>query len=208
MYNCCNMYNYCNMCNISICFYNIRMKQLQHTYETSETFEMYTCNMSFQCNISLLSGRNGGSSTFEVYQCRARQWRRATSQGDAMPLSASQSRSTPCHRPLEAPWELDLDLDPRGRRVPAAATIVGRGEAACCHCHHWGGREEIATESIGEEEAPSERKERGRRGSAAVGRGMATTAAVGIGWYTDTAAGCGPMASVACGEENLILPFG
>jgi hypothetical protein len=36
------MYNHCNICNISIYFYNIHMKQLQHTYKT------YACNMRFQ----------------------------------------------------------------------------------------------------------------------------------------------------------------
>jgi hypothetical protein len=51
------MYNYCDICNISICFSNIRMKQLQHTTKTSETFEMYTCNKRFERNISLLLWR-------------------------------------------------------------------------------------------------------------------------------------------------------
>ena len=39
------VYNHCNMCNIPIYFCNIRMKHLKHISKTSETFEMYTCNM-------------------------------------------------------------------------------------------------------------------------------------------------------------------
>jgi hypothetical protein len=33
------VYNHCNICNIPIYFYNIHMKHLQHTYETSEILE-------------------------------------------------------------------------------------------------------------------------------------------------------------------------
>jgi hypothetical protein len=40
-----------------IYFCNIHMKQLQHTSETSETLETYTCNMCFHRNISLLRTR-------------------------------------------------------------------------------------------------------------------------------------------------------
>jgi hypothetical protein len=76
--------------------------------------------------------------------------------GDAMPSSASQLCSAPRHKPLEAPWE--LNLDPCEERVPVTATIGGRGEAACRHHHHWRGREGIAEESIGEEETPLEGK--------------------------------------------------
>jgi hypothetical protein len=39
------VYNHYNICNISICFCNIRIKHLQHTSKTSETFRMYACNM-------------------------------------------------------------------------------------------------------------------------------------------------------------------
>jgi hypothetical protein len=45
------VYNHYNICNISIYFYNIHMKHLQHT---SETIETYSCNMRFQRNTSLL----------------------------------------------------------------------------------------------------------------------------------------------------------
>ena len=38
------VYNHCNICNIPIYFCNIRMKHLQHTYET---LKIYVCNMSF-----------------------------------------------------------------------------------------------------------------------------------------------------------------
>jgi hypothetical protein len=39
------VYNHCNMCNITIYFYNIYIKYLQHTFETSKTIETYSCNM-------------------------------------------------------------------------------------------------------------------------------------------------------------------
>jgi hypothetical protein len=42
------------MCNIPIYFSNIHTKHLQYTSETSETFEIYACNMR---SISLLLGR-------------------------------------------------------------------------------------------------------------------------------------------------------
>jgi hypothetical protein len=45
------------MGNIPIYFCNIHMKHLQHTFETSETLEIYACNMRFQRNNSLLLGR-------------------------------------------------------------------------------------------------------------------------------------------------------
>jgi hypothetical protein len=48
------------MCNITIYFCNIRMKHLQYT---SKIIETYSCNMCFQCNISLLLG------TMEARQC-------------------------------------------------------------------------------------------------------------------------------------------
>jgi hypothetical protein len=51
------VYNHCNMCNIPIYFCNIHIKHLQRTSETPETLEIYTCNMWFQRNISLLLGR-------------------------------------------------------------------------------------------------------------------------------------------------------
>jgi hypothetical protein len=42
------VYNHCNMCNIiSVYFCNIDVKHMQHTYETSETLEIYACNMHF-----------------------------------------------------------------------------------------------------------------------------------------------------------------
>jgi hypothetical protein len=46
-----NIRGHCNMCNITIYFYNIYMRHLQHT---SETIETYSYNMHFQHNISLL----------------------------------------------------------------------------------------------------------------------------------------------------------
>ena len=70
------VYNHCNMCNIMIYFCNIQMKHLQHISEISETIEIYSCNMRFQRNISLLLGRmearpyvvfsGGGSATAVV----------------------------------------------------------------------------------------------------------------------------------------------
>jgi hypothetical protein len=50
------VYNHCNMYNITIYFCNIHIKHLQYTSETFETIETYSCNMRFQCNISLLLG--------------------------------------------------------------------------------------------------------------------------------------------------------
>jgi hypothetical protein len=47
-----------NICNITIYFGNIHLKNLQHISETSETLEMYACNMRF-------------SSFFRVTQSRA-----------------------------------------------------------------------------------------------------------------------------------------
>jgi hypothetical protein len=38
------VYSHYNVCNISIYFYNIDMRHLQHTSETSE---IYYCNMRF-----------------------------------------------------------------------------------------------------------------------------------------------------------------
>jgi hypothetical protein len=46
------VYNHYNICNIMIYFCNNRMKHLQHTSKTSETFEVYTCNMHVsQCGL-------------------------------------------------------------------------------------------------------------------------------------------------------------
>jgi hypothetical protein len=41
------VYSHCNICNIPIYFYNIHMKHLQHTSESSKTLETYTWNMRF-----------------------------------------------------------------------------------------------------------------------------------------------------------------
>jgi hypothetical protein len=38
--------------HISIYFYIIHLKQLQHAYETSETFETYACIIHFQQNLA------------------------------------------------------------------------------------------------------------------------------------------------------------
>jgi hypothetical protein len=35
------------ICKISIYFYNINLKHLQHTFKASETLEIYTCNVAF-----------------------------------------------------------------------------------------------------------------------------------------------------------------
>jgi hypothetical protein len=47
------VYNHCNICNIPIYFYNIRIKHLQHTSETSGILETYTynmrCSLFFSC---------------------------------------------------------------------------------------------------------------------------------------------------------------
>jgi hypothetical protein len=48
------VYNYFNICNFPIYFYNIFLKHLQHT---SETLEIYACNMRFPRDITLLFGR-------------------------------------------------------------------------------------------------------------------------------------------------------
>jgi hypothetical protein len=37
------VYSHYNMCNISLYFFNIKMKYLQHPDETSETLETYSC---------------------------------------------------------------------------------------------------------------------------------------------------------------------
>jgi hypothetical protein len=212
------MYNYCNICNISICFSNIRMKQLQHITETSETFEMYTCNKRFERNISLLLGRNEGSLAFEVHRYRARRWRRATSQGDAMLSSASQPRSVPRHRRHES------------------LIWIHAGEGARCRHHRWekgggllpppplwrkkGNRRRIhrrggsAVGGKGEGVLPSGEEWPPRPPS---GWGKAPRPSLGwVGhrgyrgdgeWHIGSAArGCNPSASVACGGENLILP--
>jgi hypothetical protein len=57
------VYDYCNMCNITIYFCNIHMEHLQHTSEIFETIKTYSCNIRFQCNISLLLGR------MEAHRC-------------------------------------------------------------------------------------------------------------------------------------------
>jgi hypothetical protein len=41
------VYSHCNMCNILMYFYNIKMKHLQYPNETSETLEIYSCNIGF-----------------------------------------------------------------------------------------------------------------------------------------------------------------
>jgi len=46
------VYNHCNTCNIPIYFYNIYLKHLQYTFETSKTLETYACNMRFQQNLA------------------------------------------------------------------------------------------------------------------------------------------------------------
>jgi hypothetical protein len=55
--NCNISYNHCNICDIPIYFYNIHIKLIQHTSETTETLETYVCNMRFQCNVILLLGQ-------------------------------------------------------------------------------------------------------------------------------------------------------
>jgi hypothetical protein len=50
------VYSHCNMCNVSIYFYNIKMKHLQHLDKTSETLKTYACNMGFQRNVIVLLG--------------------------------------------------------------------------------------------------------------------------------------------------------
>jgi hypothetical protein len=63
--------NHYNICNILIYFYNIHLKQLQHTSETSETLE--TCNMRFQhIATSPCYLRNGGSSARGVHRRQPR----------------------------------------------------------------------------------------------------------------------------------------
>jgi hypothetical protein len=58
------VYSHCDMCNIPIYFCNIpiyfcniNIKHLQHT---SETLEIYVCNMFFQCKHLLAASVNGG----------------------------------------------------------------------------------------------------------------------------------------------------
>jgi hypothetical protein len=46
------VYTYCNIYNFPIYFCNIHMKHLQHSHETSEILEIYSCNMLFQCAMS------------------------------------------------------------------------------------------------------------------------------------------------------------
>jgi hypothetical protein len=48
------VYNHCNMCNIPFYFFNIHMKYLQHTSETSETLEIYACIFA-TCDFSATS---------------------------------------------------------------------------------------------------------------------------------------------------------
>ena len=71
--------NYCNICNISIYLWNIHMKRLQHTSETSEIIETYSCNIRFQCNISLLLSR------METHRC-------VVFTGDNVPAAVSARR--------------------------------------------------------------------------------------------------------------------
>jgi hypothetical protein len=72
------------MCNITIYFCNIHMKHLQHTSETYEKTETYSCNMRFQRYISaecmkarwcVVFTRGSGSAAVLVGGCR-RQWLR------------------------------------------------------------------------------------------------------------------------------------
>jgi len=53
------------------------MKHLQHISETSETTKTYSCNMCFQCNISLFTGGSGATALVDggpaaVAACRGR----------------------------------------------------------------------------------------------------------------------------------------
>jgi hypothetical protein len=41
------VYSHCNMCNISIYFFNMKIKHLQHPDETSEILKIYSYNISF-----------------------------------------------------------------------------------------------------------------------------------------------------------------
>jgi hypothetical protein len=52
------VYNHCNICNIPIYFYNIHMKRLQYTCETSETLE----NTSATCVFHPSFVRRAGNS--------------------------------------------------------------------------------------------------------------------------------------------------
>jgi hypothetical protein len=54
------VYSHCNICNIPIYFYNIYMKHLQHTSETSATIETYVCNMGERPR-QVHFGRQGGT---------------------------------------------------------------------------------------------------------------------------------------------------
>jgi hypothetical protein len=48
------VYSYYNICNIPIYFCNIDIQHLQRISETSETLEIYSCNIRFQRSIFLL----------------------------------------------------------------------------------------------------------------------------------------------------------
>jgi hypothetical protein len=51
----CNIHH-CNICNIPIYFCNIHLKHVQHT---SETLEMYVCNMRFSPFFRVTQSRAG-----------------------------------------------------------------------------------------------------------------------------------------------------
>jgi hypothetical protein len=168
---------------------------IQHPYETTATYLWNIWNVNLQhallaqtslyCLREIDTRRHLKFIDVELTGGTERPARR-----DAMPSSASHLRSTPRHQ------------------------------------NHWGGREGITTESICEKEAPPEGKERerccrkrnghhgchrnraGRCGCRRDRAGRRDHRRDGKWHISTTTAGCGPSALVACGGENLILPFG
>jgi hypothetical protein len=83
------MYSHCNICNIPIYFCNISMTHLQHTSETSETFEIYACNMRFQQN--LVDGRTEHCTAVSGYAIAVEKEDDSAQAGVLLPASGTRS---------------------------------------------------------------------------------------------------------------------
>jgi hypothetical protein len=63
------MYNHYNIYNIQIYFCNIRMKQLKHTSQKTETLETWACNMSEKRPETLETQHHRAAMTYLVGNC-------------------------------------------------------------------------------------------------------------------------------------------
>jgi hypothetical protein len=114
--------------------------------------------MCFQRNISLILGRNGGSRHLKFIVVELTGGAKRSARGAWCHWAHHSHALCPATGPLRR--HENWIWIRAGENAPRHCHHRWRGEVACCHSHHWGGREGIAAKSIGEEEAPPEGKER------------------------------------------------